>query len=91
VRDARSFWRLYITMPLFAPASKEPVDNPREAAQQVRIAYANDEDDMPMSDAAVAKKWQGTEVDRKDMSVLGRVQELRVELRIPGHAWTICC
>jgi len=26
----------------------------------------------------VSQKWQGTETDRRDMSALGRVQELRV-------------
>lgn len=26
----------------------------------------------------LAHRWRGTEVDRQDMSVLGRVQELRV-------------
>jgi len=31
-----------------------------------------------MQERAVSRKWQGTEADRKDMSALGRVQELRV-------------
>lgn len=65
-------------MPAFAPSSHEPVDNPKAAAQHVRTAYANNDVDYEMSDAVVAKKWQGTEADRKDMSELGKVQELRV-------------
>lgn len=39
--------------------------------------YARDyEDGMEMG--PVSKKWQGTDADRHEMSMLGRVQELRV-------------
>lgn len=61
------------------PSLREPVDDPKAAAQQVRTAYAhNDHVGFEMSEAVVSKKWQGTEADKKDMSQLGKVQELRV-------------
>ncbi len=37
-----------------------------------------EEDGYEMEHATVPKKWQGTDADKHDMSVLGRVQELRV-------------
>lgn len=60
------------------PSSHELVDDPKGVAQHVRAAYANHEDEYEMAGATVAKKWQGTDVDRRDMSTLGKVQELRV-------------
>lgn len=56
------------------------MDDPKAAAQHVRAAYANNEDEYEMTDTVVAKKWRGTEMDRKDMSQLGKVQELRVRI-----------
>ncbi|OQN95295.1 hypothetical protein B0A48_18526 [Cryoendolithus antarcticus] len=53
-------------------------DNPKMAANNVRQSYGEDEDAFEMADGVVAKKWQDTDADRKDMSQLGRVQELRV-------------
>jgi hypothetical protein len=47
-----------------------------ETAQAVR--QADDVDGFEMQQGAVKRKWQGTEADRKEMSQLGRVQELRV-------------
>ena len=47
-----------------------------ETAQAVR--HADDSDVFEMQAGAVKRKWQGTEADRKEMSQLGRVQELRV-------------
>lgn len=54
------------------------MEGPKTVAEQVRAAHADNEDGFEMSEGAVARKWQGTAVDRKDMSELGRVQELRV-------------
>jgi stringent starvation protein B len=47
-----------------------------ETAEAVR--HADDSDVFEMREVAVSRKWQGTEIDRKEMSQLGRVQELRV-------------
>ncbi|KAM3421995.1 hypothetical protein BST61_g2372 [Cercospora zeina] len=45
---------------------------------QVRMALDSSEEDAhELSEYAVAKKWRGTPADRKDMSQLGRVQQLR--------------
>ena len=75
-------------MPLFAPSAQEPVDNPKVVAQQVRTAHINDDDDgFEMSEAVVSKKWQGTELDKKDMSQLGKVQELRVGISIASQQY----
>jgi len=52
--------------------------NPKTVAENVRATYAEDDDGFEMADGAVANKWQGTAADRRDMSQLGRVQELRV-------------
>ena len=49
-----------------------------ETAQAVR--QADDADGFEMQQGAVKRKWQGTEADRKEMSQLGRIQELRVSL-----------
>jgi predicted secreted Zn-dependent protease len=49
-----------------------------ETAEAVR--HADDSDVFEMQEVAVKRKWQGTETDRKEMSQLGRVQELRVSL-----------
>ena len=47
-----------------------------ETAQAVR--QADDADGFEMQQGAVKRKWQGTDADRKEVSQLGRVQELRV-------------
>lgn len=49
---------------------------PKLVAEQARATYDH-EDGFEMADGAIARKWQGTAADRKDMSQLGRVQELR--------------
>ena len=41
-------------------------------------AYTQDGRSYKMPEGVVSQKWQGTEADRKVMSTLGRVQELRV-------------
>ncbi|KAK0932411.1 hypothetical protein LTR29_016014 [Friedmanniomyces endolithicus] len=46
-------------------------------AEQVRAGYAEDDEGIQMTEGAVAHRWQGTAADKKDMSQLGRVQELR--------------
>lgn len=57
-----------------------------ETAAAVR--HADDSDAFEMQERAVKRKWQGTEADRKEMSQLGRVQELRVSAeRLSGY-WT---
>ena len=64
-----------------------PVQQKLETAAAVR--HADDSDVMEMQEGAVKRKWQGTEADRKEMSQLGRVQELRVSLdRIHGYFTT---
>jgi hypothetical protein len=45
------------------------------------VRQADDADVYEMQEGAVKRKWQGTEADRKEMSQLGRVQELRVSLK----------
>jgi len=47
-----------------------------ETAEAAR--HAEDADAYEMQEGAVKRKWQGTDADRKEMSQLGRVQELRV-------------
>ncbi|KAK4495356.1 hypothetical protein PRZ48_013687 [Zasmidium cellare] len=37
----------------------------------------DDDEGFELSEYAVKKKWQGTEADRREMSALGRVQQLR--------------
>ncbi|KAK3679102.1 hypothetical protein LTR37_021443 [Vermiconidia calcicola] len=69
---------------LVPPSAGEIVDRPIAYAQQVRAA--NNDDDCDLANTMVAKEWQGTEVDRKDMSQLGKVQQLRLaELSFPQH------
>ena len=71
-----------------SPASDGPIQQKLETAQAVR--QADDADVYEMQEGAVKRKWQGTEADRKEMSQLGRVQELRVSLKgILGdrHSW----
>ena len=62
-----------------SPASDGPIQQKLETAQAVR--QADDADVYEMQEGAVKRKWQGTEADRKEMSQLGRVQELRVSLK----------
>lgn len=51
---------------------------PKMVAERVRASYDGDGDDgFEMAEGVVARKWQGTSADRKDMTQLGRVQELR--------------
>lgn len=54
------------------------IQHKKETAEAVR--HADDTDAYEMQEGAVSRKWQGTEADRKEMSQLGRVQELRVSL-----------
>nr|POE89966.1 hypothetical protein CFP56_20435 [Quercus suber] len=52
---------------------------PKLVAEQVHAGgYQHNDDEYELNDGVVARKWQGTAADRKDMSQLGRVQELRV-------------
>jgi len=55
-------------------ASNGPIQQKVETAEAVRHA----DDAYEMQEGAVKRKWQGTDADRKEMSQLGRVQELRV-------------
>ncbi|KAK3704853.1 hypothetical protein LTR37_013544 [Vermiconidia calcicola] len=66
---------------LVPPSAGEIVDRPMAYAQQVRASHNDDDSDLATT--MVAKEWQGTEVDRKDMSQLGKVQQLRVLYTIP--------
>jgi hypothetical protein len=61
-----------------SPSSDGPIQQKLETAQAVR--QADDADVYEMQEGAVKRKWQGTEADRKEMSQLGRIQELRVSL-----------
>lgn len=61
-----------------SPSLDGPIQQKLETAQAVR--QADDADVYEMQEGAVKRKWQGTEADRKEMSQLGRVQELRVSL-----------
>jgi len=77
-----------------SPASdRGPISQKLETAQAVR--HADGSDSYEMQEGVVSRKWQGTDADRKEMSQLGRVQELRVSFeedkRIPfGHSsWDI--
>lgn len=50
---------------------------PKMVAERVRATHDHD-DDMELEDSTgIAKKWQGTAADRRDMRELGRSQELR--------------
>ncbi|KAI6820140.1 amino acid transporter-like protein [Hortaea werneckii] len=62
---------------------------PKQVAENVRATYDN-EDDFEMTEGAVAKKWQGTAADRRDMSALGRVQELRRNFQFLGILGFAC-
>ncbi|PIB01044.1 Choline transport protein [Cercospora beticola] len=51
---------------------------PSKEDGRVRMTFESTEEDAyELSEYAVAKKWRGTPADRKDMSQLGRVQQLR--------------
>jgi hypothetical protein len=56
--------------------SNGPIQQKVETAEAVR--HTEDADTYEMQEGAVKRKWQGTDADRKEMSQLGRVQELRV-------------
>lgn len=56
----------------------------QKAAGEGAVRYPEDDYAYEMQEGAVSRKWQGTEADRKDMSALGRVQELRV---CTSRAW----
>ncbi len=45
---------------------------------EVHAAQEPDERGYEMAEARVPDKYQGTETDRRDMTTLGRIQELRV-------------
>lgn len=62
-----------------ATTSNGPISQKIETAEAVR--HADDADTYEMQEGAVKRKWQGTDADRKEMSQLGRVQELRVSRR----------
>lgn len=59
-----------------------------ETAEAVRHADDSDVFEMQEGVAAVKRKWQGTDADRKEMSQLGRVQELRVSFEIK-NTWNM--
>ena len=67
--------------------SNGPISQKIETAEAVR--RADDADTFEMQEGAVKRKWQGTDEDRKEMSQLGRVQELRVSSRIDGNTYNI--
>ncbi|CAK1358973.1 unnamed protein product [Cercospora beticola] len=51
---------------------------PSKEDGRVRMTFESTEEDAyELPEYAVAKKWRGTPADRKDMSQLGRVQQLR--------------
>lgn len=59
-------------------AASERIEPKGIAEPRVRAGYPHDQEDEYEMNAVVASKWQGTEADRRDMSQLGKVQELRV-------------
>lgn len=68
----------------------EAIHHKIETAEAVR--HTDDGDVFEMQEGAVKRKWQGTEADRKEMSQLGRVQELRVSIaRTPKHTDATGC
>lgn len=62
--------------PAFSRDHGEAFHHKIETAEAVR--HTDDGDAFEMQEGVVKRKWQGTEADRKEMSQLGRVQELRV-------------
>lgn len=64
--------------------------DPKTVAQDVRATYEADDEEYEMAEGAVARKWQGTDADRKDMSQLGRVQELRRNFQFLGILGFAC-
>lgn len=60
-------------------SSSEAPRPPWKEIGRTRTTSDSAEDDaFELPGFAVAKKWQGTAADKKDMVQLGRVQELRV-------------
>ncbi|KAL1583925.1 hypothetical protein WHR41_07354 [Cladosporium halotolerans] len=59
-----------------------------ETAEAVR--HADDGDAYEMQPGAVKKKWQGTEADRREMSQLGRLQELRRNFQFTSMVGFAC-
>lgn len=59
-------------------SAQGPAQQKVETAEAVRHADDGDGYEMQEVEGAVNRKWQGTAADRKEMSQLGRVQELRV-------------
>jgi hypothetical protein len=57
-------------------AGDSPIQQKLETAAAVR--HADEPYAFELQEGAVKRKWQGTDADRKEMSQLGRVQELRV-------------
>lgn len=49
-----------------------------------RVHAADDSYELeePCGKVTVSEKWQGTAEDRRDMQILGRVQELRVRVGV---------
>ncbi|KAK5168302.1 uncharacterized protein LTR77_006871 [Saxophila tyrrhenica] len=75
---------------LMPRSSGEPVDKPVAYAHQVRAAHSG-EDEMGVAEVMVSEKWQGTDVDRRDMSQLGKVQELRRNFHFLSILGFACC
>lgn len=67
-------------MPASSSSSAAGTTEPKLLAEQVRPTDFDmlEDDGFELSEHAVKKKWQGTAADRRDMSALGRVQQLRV-------------
>lgn len=59
-------------------AARNPSTMQKEAQVHKDRDGDGDEAAYEMTNARVAKKWQGTPADHYDMTVLGRIQELRV-------------
>lgn len=60
---------------------RSDTSDPKGPAEQVQSRFEeplDDDEGFELSGYAVKKKWQGTEADRREMSALGRVQQLRV-------------
>lgn len=58
--------------------ARGPIQDKVETAEAVRNADDGDGYEMQEVEGAVKRKYQGTAADRKEMSQLGRIQELRV-------------
>lgn len=60
-------------------ATSSSFEQPKGMPEPVHTGLTDPDDDaFELSEYAVKRKWQGTEADRREMSALGRVQQLRV-------------